>query len=127
MRGGGLPARLAWLSYNCQLWGGLKYGLGASPAKLKELREGLGSGDYKILSMLGICQNINTQWQYLPHCCGGMELHSLPIKTTAASINSFLQHYGTETNLSLYLTALIENLQLELGVSRCPFEYDYEM
>ena len=39
MRAGGLPARSAWLSYNCQLWAGLKYGLGASPAKLKELRE----------------------------------------------------------------------------------------
>ena len=76
--------------------------------------------------MLGICRYINTPWRYLPHCYGGMELHSLPIEMTAASINSFLQHYGTKTNLGLYLTASIENLQLELGVSRYPFEYDYD-
>ena len=126
MRAGSLPARSAWLSYKCQLWGGLKYGLGASPAKLEELKNGLGKSDHKILSMLGICRNINTQWRYLPHCYRGMELHNLPIETTAASINSFLQHYGTKTNLGLYLTALIENLQLELGVSRCSFEYDYD-
>ena len=63
--------------------------------------------------------------RYLPHCYRGIELNSLRIKTTAAAINSFLQHHGTKTSLSLYLTASIENLQLELGVSRCLFEYDY--
>ena len=121
-----MPARSAWLSYKCQLWGGLKYRLGASLAKLEELKNGLGTRDHKILSMLGMCRSINTQWRNLPHCYGGMELCSLPIKTTAASINSFLQHYGTKTNLGLYLTALIENLQHELGVSRCQFEYGYD-
>ena len=37
-----------------------------------------------------------------------------------------LQHYGTESPLGLYLTATLENLQLELGVRRCPFEYDFQ-
>ena len=97
----------------------------ASPAKLEELKTGLGTRNHKILSMLEICWNINTPWCYLPHYYGGMELNSLPIKTTAALINSLLQHYGTKTNLGLYLTASIDNLQLELGVSRCLFEYDY--
>ena len=54
MRVGGLPARSAWLSYKCQLWGGLKYGLGVSPAKLEELKYGLGKRNHKILNMLGI-------------------------------------------------------------------------
>ena len=31
-----LPPRSVWLSYKSQLWSGLKYGLGALPAKLKE-------------------------------------------------------------------------------------------
>ena len=55
-----------------------------------------------------------------------MGLHSLPIEATIGSINAFLQHYGTETALGLYLRASLENLQLELGVSSCPLEYDYE-
>ena len=127
MKAGCLPARSAWLSYQCQLWSGLKYGIGTSPATLKQLEEGLGTRDHKILSMLGICQKINTPWRYIPHCFGGMGLHSLPIEATVGSINAFLQHYGTETAMGLYLRACLENLQLELGVSRCPLEYDYDV
>ena len=56
-----------------------------------------------------------------------MGLHSLPVEATVGSINAFLQHYGTETPLGLYLKASLENLQLDLGVSRCPLEYDYDI
>ena len=42
MKAGCLPARSTWLSYQCQLWSGLKYGIGTSPASLKQLEEGLG-------------------------------------------------------------------------------------
>ena len=40
---GALPTRSVWTSYNHQLWVGLKYGLGASSAPMKELSKGLGS------------------------------------------------------------------------------------
>ena len=77
MKAGGLPARSAWLSYQCQLWSGLKYGIGASPAAMKQLEKGLGTRDHKILSMLGICRSIDKPWRYLPHWFEGMGLHSL--------------------------------------------------
>ena len=137
VRNGGLPTRSTWMSYNCKLWSGLKYGIGASPAKLEELANevrrkkndkvetGLGTRDHKILSMLGICRNINTPLRYIPACFGGMGLKSLTVEATTASLNLFLQHYGTDTSLGQYLTFSIENLQLELGVAGCPFSYDY--
>ena len=56
-----------------------------------------------------------------------MELNCLTIEATAASLNLFLQHYGTDTSLGTYLTASIENLQLELGVAGCPFNYDFKI
>ena len=34
MKAGCLPSRSAWLSYQCQLWSGLKYGIGTFPASL---------------------------------------------------------------------------------------------
>ena len=75
-----LPPRSVWLSYKGQLWPGLKYGLGALPAKLEDLDSkkkngkeyGLGTRDHKILSRLGICRNINREWRYLPPSFGGM-------------------------------------------------------
>ena len=126
------------MSYNCQLWSGLKYEIGASPAKLKELanevkkktngkvKTGLGTRDHKILSMLGVCRNINTPLRYILPYLGGMGLNSLTVEATAASLNLFLQYYGTVTSLGQYLTFSIENLQLELGVAGCPFSYNYE-
>ena len=128
--------RSTWMSYYYQLWAGLRYGIGASLARLKDLenevkyqvktkgkkkaknriKSGLGTRDQKILSMLGICQSISTEWRYLPLCYGSMELNCLIIEAAAASLNLFLQHYGTDTFLGTYLTASIENLQLELGV-----------
>ena len=54
-------------------------------------------------------------------------MNSLVAEATTASLNSFLQHYGTETAIGTYLTASLENLQLELGVSGCPLNYDYDV
>ena len=110
MKNGHLPTRSTWMSYNCQLWAGLRYGIGAAPARLKDLENkvkyqvktegkkkvktkiesGLGTRDHKILSMLGICQNITTEWRYLPSCYGVMELNCLTIKAIAASLNLLL-------------------------------------
>ena len=55
-----------------QLWPRLKYELGALPVKLEDLDSkkknakeyGLGTRDHKILSRLGICQNIDKEWRY---------------------------------------------------------------
>lgn len=122
VRNGNLPTRSTWMSYNCQLWSGLKYVIGASPAKLKELANevkkkknekvetGLGTRDHKILSMLGICRNINTPLRYILPCFSSMGLNSLTAEATIASLNLFLQHYRTDTSLGQYLTFSIENL-----------------
>ena len=106
LRNGHLPTQSAWLSYNCRLWNGLKYGIGASPATLDNLMYKLGKRDHKILSMLGICKNINREWRYLPTCYGGIGLSNLTIKATAASLNAFLQCYGTNTSVGIYLTRI---------------------
>ena len=88
----GLPTRSVWKSYKYQLWSGMKYGIGASPATMKELEEGLGKRDHKLLCYLGVCRNINTKWRYLPPNYGGIGLHSLKYEATLASLNMFLQH-----------------------------------
>ena len=75
--------------------------------------------------MLGICKNITTEWRYLPVCYRGMGLNNLTIEARTACLNAFLQHYGTDTSIGIYLTASIENLQLEMGVAGCPFDYNY--
>ena len=54
-----------------------------------------------------------------------MGLLDLTTQTTTTALNSFLQHYGTESNLGVTLTAAIENMQLEPGVHDCPLNYDY--
>ena len=96
--------------------------------KVRNKKEsGLGTRDLKILSMLGICRNLTTEWRYLPSCYGGMELNCLTVEATAASLNLFLQHYGTDTSLGTYLTTSIENMQLELGMAGYPFKYDFKI
>ena len=92
-----LPTQSVWKSYQYQLWSGMKYGLGASPATLKELKEGLGKRDHQLLSYLGVCKKISTPLRYLPACYGGVGLNSLVAEAITASLNSFLQHYGTDT------------------------------
>ena len=115
-----LPPRSVWLSYKAQLWAGLKYGVGTTSATLEQLEnkkvngkeDGLGTRDHKILSRLGICRSCDVPWRYIPASHGGMELKNLTAEATAASLNLFLQHYGTNTSLGTYLTTTIENLQL---------------
>ena len=57
----GLPTRSVWKSYQFQLWSGMKYGIGATPATIEELEKGLGKSDHKLLSYLGVCRNITMQ------------------------------------------------------------------
>ncbi|EJK43742.1 hypothetical protein THAOC_37785, partial [Thalassiosira oceanica] len=99
IKGGHLPARSNWLSYQCQLWPGLKYGLGVYAATMDELEKCLRSRDHKILSSLGICRNIPTELRYIPSQYGGFALKSLTSEATAEALNMFLQHYGTDSTL----------------------------
>ena len=61
VKNGTLPTRSVWTSYMHQLWSGMKYGLGASSATMKELREGLGSSDYYLISSLGVVRSIRKE------------------------------------------------------------------
>ena len=92
----------------------MKYGLGACLASLEELENGLGTTDFYLTSRLGVVRNIPKQLRYLPHHYCSMELLNLPMETTAAQINSLLQHYGTDTALGHTMTAAMEHLQLEI-------------
>ena len=126
VKNGILPTRSVWTSYTHQLWAGMRYGLGASSASMKELREGLGSSDFYLISSLGVVRSIKKEWRYLPPAFSGMGLFDLTTETTAATINSLLQHYGTDSLVGITLEANKENLQIELGVRGCPLDYDFE-
>ena len=104
----------------------MKYRLGACTATLKELEGGLGSTDFYLISKLGAARSIPTTLRYMPHVYCGMELNSLPVETTVAQINCLLQHYGTTIALGTTLSAAIEHLQVEIGVTGCPLLYDYK-
>ena len=69
-------------------------------------------------------RSIKKEWRYLPAVFCGMGLYDLVIETTSATLNSFLQHYNTNSALGITLSATLENLQLELGVQGCPLHYD---
>ena len=127
VKNGQLPTRSVWTSYTQQLWAGMRYGLGACSAPLQELKDGLGSSDFYLLSSLGVVRTIKKEWRYLPAGFGGMGLEDLTAETAAATINSFLQHYQMDSAIGVTLTAALENLQLELGVRDCPLHYDYKI
>ena len=88
--------------------------------------EGLGSADYYLLSKLGVVRNAKKELRYIPAAYGGFGLYDLTCETAGATLNSLLQHYGTETPLGIYLMATLENLQVELGVQHCPLRYDFK-
>ena len=98
-----LPTRSVWTSYTHQLWSGMKYGLGASSATMKELREGLGSSDFYLISSLGVVRSIKKEWRYLPPTFSGMGLFDFTTETAAATINSLLQHYGMDSAVGITL------------------------
>ena len=54
-----------------------------------------------------------------------MGLYDITTETTAATINSFLQHYNMPTLLGITLQACLENLQIELGVPDNSLLYDF--
>ena len=55
-----------------------------------------------------------------------MGLYNLVTETTAENLNSFLQHYNTDSALGITFSTTLENLQLEIGVRGCPLHYDYD-
>ena len=90
VKNGALLTHLIWTSYNHQLWSGLKYGLGASSATMKDLREGLGSLVYYLIRDLGVIRSIKTEWRYLPVAFCRMGSYNLATETATANLNSFL-------------------------------------
>ena len=78
---GHLPTQSVWLSYRLQLWAGVKYGLGASSASIKELEEGLGTADYYLLSKLGVVGSAKKELRYIPAAYGGLGLYDLTCET----------------------------------------------
>ena len=70
--------------------------------------------------------NVKKELKYIPAAYGGLGLCNLTCETAGATLNSLLQHYGTETALGIYLMAMLENIQVELGVQHCPLQYDFK-
>ena len=58
IKAGTLPTRLVWKSYQHQLWAGMQYGLGALPASMERLEEGLDATDFYLISKLGMVRSI---------------------------------------------------------------------
>ena len=125
VKNGYLTTRSLWTSYTHQLWAGLRYGMCASSTPLLRLAQGLGSSDFYLISSLGVVRTIKKEWRYLPAAFCGMGLYDITTKTTAATINSFLSHYNMPTLLGVTLRAILENLQLEIGVPDNPLLYDF--
>ena len=80
-----------------------------------------------MLSKLGVMRSIKTPLWYIPSFFCGIGLFSLTTETTGATLNSFLQHYRTDSYLGETLKVSLEHLQLEPGVSGCPLSYDYDI
>ena len=77
---------------------------------MADLKSRLGSSDYYLISSLRIVRSITKEWRYLPAAFSGMGLFDLTTETITTTLNSFLQHYGTESNLDVTLSAPIENM-----------------
>ena len=112
VKNGYLTTRSLWTSYTHQLWAGLRYGMCASSTPLLRLAQGLGSSDFYLISSLGVVRTIKKEWRYLPSAFCGMGLYDITTETTAATINSFLQHYNMPTLLGVTLQTYLENLQI---------------
>ncbi len=55
-----------------------------------------------------------------------MGMNDLIVKMALATANVFLQHYGSNSTFEVTLHAMLENLQLELGVQGYPLEYNFD-
>ena len=104
----------------------MRYGLGALPESMKELEQGLGTTDFYLIIKLGVVRLIAKEWWYILSMFGGMGLNSLPIEATVCSINLFLQNYATASNLDLTIRVSFQELQMELGMTRNPLDYNFE-
>ena len=66
-------------------------------ATMKELEEELGSSDYYLTTSIGVVRSVKTKWRCLPVAFCGMALFDLVTEIMAATLNSFLQHYNTDS------------------------------
>ena len=56
----------------------------------------------------------------------GIRLFDLTTKMNAVTLKCFLQHHSTNTSLIVTLPAILNNLQLELGVKDCLLMNNYD-
>ena len=124
MTNGHLPSSLAWLSYTCQLWSGIRYGLGTLTNDIEETYPLLGKCNLIILSILGVCRNTRTGWRRLCQMFGEVGLLHLPTKQLVYRINLFLHHYHTSLTLSNKLDTSLQWMQLQLGTNKCPLSWN---
>ena len=89
---------------------------------MEKLDAGLGSADFHLTSCLGVVRTIKKEWRYLPSTFCGIEMFDLTTDTTVAQLNALLQHYKTNTEIGITITAELELLQLEIGVTGNPLE-----
>ena len=50
VKNGNLPTKSVWTNYTHQLWADIRYGLRASSATMADLKNGLGSSDYYLIT-----------------------------------------------------------------------------
>ena len=77
---------------------------------MKELREGMGSSNYYLISSLGVIWSIKKEWRYIPLAFCGMTLFDLMMGAITATLDSFLQHYSTDSAVEITLTTTTKNL-----------------
>ena len=90
----------------------MKYGLGSCSAPIEKLDAGLGSADFHLTSCLGVVRTIKKEWRYLTSAFCGIEMFELTTETTVAQLNTLLQHYKTNTELGMTITAELELLEI---------------
>ena len=66
---------------------------------VKDPREGLWSSNFYLIISLDIVRSIKKEWRYLLAAFCGMGLYNLTTEITPANVNSFLQHYNTDSAL----------------------------
>lgn len=127
IKNGHLPASMAKLSYNYQLWPGLQYGLGTLGNDYNTANRCFNKLEFQLLPLLGVNRHIRASRRHLPLTFGGVGLLSLPIEQVISRTNIFIQHYRTPTSLGRKMDMTLHWLQLQLGHSGNPILLDYNI
>ena len=80
----------------------------------------------EILVSLGVNRNIRRGWRNIGQVFGGIGLQRLLPDVLMARSNLFLQHFRSDTVVSISLMSTLEHLQLETGFDNCPLNRSYK-